>query len=258
MEGVIMRTVKEAIRKYKHICWYPSAGKDLRPLLFISEWYYKKNNVPLFEGQEFPDLFILTDLCGFFESHGNIENFGDAYYQIQEGFCEPGSCLLRVVYKNSSTEIIVKRFEKLKDLDLPFNREYAFFDKAADYNSALLLKVEVVSRINDVVNRYKTSILYVAALNEYFANDFLIPNGIKTEYQVIVAYGGFGGGHYGPQWILQKYREFGTKYLIGYDYGWKELSKDYPDKPVPHFEVIYWIDGKQWSKDIPVIWYKVT
>ncbi|MBR3247110.1 MAG: hypothetical protein IKG03_01780 [Clostridiales bacterium] len=115
-----------------------------------------------------------------------------------------------------------------------------------------------MSRIDDVVNRYKTSILYVAALNEYFANDFLIPNGIRTEYQVIVAYGGFGGGHYGPQWIPQKYKEFGTKYIIGYDYGWHHLSEDYPDKPAPHFEALYWIDGKQWSKDIPVIWFRLT
>ena len=118
--------------------------------------------------------------------------------------------------------------------------------------------MEVISRINDVVNRYKTSILYVTVLNEFFADRFLIHNGIKTEYQVIVAYGAFGGGRIGPQWILQRYKEFGTKYLIGMDYGWRQLSEDYPDKPAPHCDVLYWIDGKQWTKDYPVIWYKLT
>lgn len=253
-----MRTTEEAIKQYKHICWYPSAGKDFRPLLFISDWYYKKNKVPRDDGQEFPDLFIFTDLCGLFDSYGDTSCLGVAYYQLKEGFCEPGSNLLRISYKNSSTEIIVKKHERLRDLNLPFKQEYANFDKASDYNSSLLLDVEIVSRINDVINRYETSILYEAALNEFFAENFLIPNRIKTEYQVIVAYGGFGGGHYGPQWILQKYREFGTKYLIGNDYGWNHMSEDYPDNPAPHFDMLYWIDGEQWSKGSPVVWYKLS
>lgn len=253
-----MRTTEETIKHFKHICWYPSAGKDFRPLVFISDWYYKKNMVPKDDGQEFPDLFIFTDLCGLFDSHGDDSCLGDAYYQLKEGFCKPGSRLIRVSSKNSSTEIIVKKHERLRDLNIPFDQECAYFDKASDYNSSLLLNVEVVSRIDDVLNRYETSILYVAVLNEFFANNFLLPNRIKIEYQVIVAYGGFGGGHYGPQWILQKYKEFGTKYLIGNDYGWSHMSEDYPDKPAPRFDVLYWIDGEQWSKGSPVIWYKLS
>ena len=253
-----MRTTLEAIRAYKHICWYPSAGKDFRPLLFISEWYYRKNNVPTDDGQEFPDLFIFTDLCGMFDSFGDTDCLGDAYYQIRNGFCEPDSRLISIAYKNSSTEIVVKHFERLSDLNLPFDHEYAFCEKASDYNSSLLMNVEVRSRINDVVNVYETSILYVAALNEFFAEEFLIPNKIRTEYQVIVAYGGFGGGHYPPDWILQKYKEFGTRYLIGMDYGWKHLSETHPDKPAPDCEDIYAVDGDQWSKGSPVIWYRLT
>ena len=253
-----MRTTEKAIKQFKHICWYPSAGKDFRPLLFISDWYYKKNNVPRDDGQVFPDLFILTDLCGLFDSYGDTACLGDAYYQLKDGFCELDSNLICVSYKNSSTEIIVKKYERLRDLDLPFDKDYAFFDKASDYNSSILLNVEVVSRIYDVTNRYETSILYVAALNEFFADNFLIPNGIKTEYQVIVAYGGFGGGHNGPQWIAQRYKELGTKYLIGNSYGWCNLSEEYPDKPAPRCEYLYHIDGEQWSKGQPVIWYKLT
>ena len=253
-----MRTTEEAIKQFKHICWYPSAGKDFRPLLFISDWYYKKNNVPRDEGQELPDLFILSDYCGLFNSNGDVSCLEDAYYQLWGGSFEPGSCLMRVNYKNSSTEINVKKYEKLRNLYLPFSRRYASFGKSSDYNSSRLLNVEVVSRINNVVNRYETSILYVATLNEYFANNFLIPNGIRTEYQVIVAYGAFGGGRIGPQWIVQRYQEFGTKYLIGNEYGWCHLSEDYPDKPVPLCEAIYGINGEQWSKGQPVIWYKLT
>ena len=253
-----MRSTKEAIKKFKHICWYPSAGKDFRPLLFISDWYYRMHDVPRDARQKFPDLFILTDLCGLFDSSGdNNEYLGDAYYQMRDGFCEPGSCLINVPYTNSSTQIIVKKFERLRDLDLPFDKEYANYDKAFDYNSSLLMNVEVISRLGDNVNRYEMAILYVAALNEFFADGFLIPNKIKTEYQVIVRYGAFGGGHYSAEWILQRYEEFGTKYLIGTDYGWTHLSELDPDKPGPHFDAIYGIDGAQWS-GLPVIWYKLS
>lgn len=100
-----MRTTEEAIKQFKHICWYPSAGKDFRPLLFISNWYYKKNNVPIDDGQEFPDLFILTDHCGLFDSHGDTSCLGDAYYQLKEGFCEPNAQLVDIEYKNSSKVI---------------------------------------------------------------------------------------------------------------------------------------------------------
>ena len=118
-----MRTTGEAIKQFKHICWYPSAGKDFRPLLFISDWYYMKNNVPKDDGQKYPDLFILTDLCGLFGSHGDTSCFGDAYYQLKEGFCEPDARLAHIEYKNSSTEIIVKKIEKLRDLGLPFDHD---------------------------------------------------------------------------------------------------------------------------------------
>ena len=44
--GGFMRITLEVLKEYNHICWYPSAGVDFKPLLFISDWYYKKNNVP--------------------------------------------------------------------------------------------------------------------------------------------------------------------------------------------------------------------
>ncbi len=59
-----MRTTQEAIKDYKHICWYPSASNDFRPLLFLSDWYYDTYNVPRDEDQVMPDLFILSDLTG--------------------------------------------------------------------------------------------------------------------------------------------------------------------------------------------------
>ena len=48
------------VLKDKTICWYPSAGEDFRPLLYLSEQYVStrdaiKNISPL------PELFVFTD-----------------------------------------------------------------------------------------------------------------------------------------------------------------------------------------------------
>lgn len=189
-----------------------------------------------------------------------MSNFGDAYDQIQNGHCEPGSCFIHVSYKNSSTEIIVKSFEKLRNLHLPFNTELASCEKGYDYNSAFLMKAEVISRINDTVNTYETSILYVAALNEMFAERVLIPNRIKTEYVLIINYGtGFGGGDgKGYSWIISDYEELGMKYLVSNHYVNSAIDETESDKPYPIVTDIYDVDGKQWTKDVPVVWYKLT
>lgn len=255
-----MRTVEEAIKNYKHICWYPSAGEDFKPLLFISDWYYKKNSVPMDEGQVLPELFIFTDYAGFYSHDTELRCYGNAYEQIQNGYCKPDSCFIHVSYKNSSTDIIVKSFEKLRDLQLPFDSELAAFEKGPDYNSAFLMKVEVISRINEEVKTYETSIMYVAALNELFAERVLIPNRFKTEYLIIIRYGtGFGGGNgKGFTWILSDYKELGIKYLVTSHCVQGEFSETKSDKPYPNITGIYGIDGKQWTKDVPVVWYKLT
>lgn len=255
-----MRTVLETLKVYDHICWYPSAGVDFKPLLFISDWYYKKNNVPMDEGQVLPDLFIFTDYAGFHAHDMKFSNFGDAYDQIQNGHCEPGTCFIHVSYKNSSTDIIVTSFEKLCNLQLPFDTELASYEKGNDYNSAFLMKVEVISRINDTVNTYETSILYVAALNEMFAERVLIPNRIKTEYVLIINYGtGFGGGDgKGYSWIISDYKELGMKYLVSNHYVKSAIDETESDKPYPKVTDIYGVDGKQLAKDVPVVWYKLT
>ena len=254
-----MRTVLETLKEYNHICWYPSAGEDFKPLLFISDWYYKKNSVPMDEGQVLPELFIFTDYFGFHSHDKELRGYGDAYEQIQNGYCEPGSSFIHVSYKNSSTDIMVKSFEKLRNLHLPFNTELASCERGYDYNSAFLMKVEVISRINEKVNTYETSIMYVAVLNELFAERVLVPNSIRTEYLIIIRYGtGFGGGNgKGFTWILSEYKELGIKYLVTSHFVQGELTEAESDKPYPQLTGLYGIDGKQWTRDVPVVWYKL-
>ena len=101
--------------------------------------------------------------------------------------------------------------------------------------------------------------MYVAALNELFAERVLVPNRIKTEYLIIIRYGtGFGGGNgKGFTWILSEYKELGIKYLVKSHFVQGELTEAESDKPYPQLTGLYGIDGKQWTRDIPVVWYKL-
>ena len=61
----------DEIKKFKHICWYPSAGADFRALLFFSEAFYsdysgffrysKPYAYPDDAERIVPDLFIFND-----------------------------------------------------------------------------------------------------------------------------------------------------------------------------------------------------
>ena len=250
-----MRSVEKVIKDYKHVCWYPSAGSDFRALLFLSDWYYKKNNVPMDKGQVLPDLFVMTDYLGLGDFYVNQSFWGDAYEQIMRGNCEPGSCLVHVSYKNSSTDIVVKRYERLCDLRLPFDSRLKCSEKPAVYNSAFLIEVEVISRSYDVVNRYETAVLYAAAENQLFAERILISRGLKTEYLVIMNYGaGFGGGNgISYKWILRDYKELGIRYAVSNQFP----AGDGSDPDYPELTDFYGIDGVMWTRGNPVVWYRV-
>lgn len=248
-----MRTTQEAIRQYKHICWYPSAGKDFRSLLFLSEWYFRKNDLSLDEGQELPDLFVFTDYLG-------LSDYYEEEYE-KEGFefLKPGFRLIENEYYSNSTKITVKSVERLRDTGLPFSREYAAFDKSRAYNSSFLMEVEVESMLDGVVTTYSATVLYVTVLNELFYN-FLLRCHVKVEYQVLVRYGeGFGGAMGGPDWIILSYRELGTKYLIT-EYRYVEDAKNKADidDPLPVLTQFHSVSAKQWSEHDNIGWFKVV
>lgn len=254
-----MRSVEEVIKSYEHICWYPSAGSDFRALLFLSDWYYKKRGVPMDEGQVLPELFVMTDYEGFCIHDGEQRIFGDASEQIVRGHCEPGSCLVHVAYKNTSTDIVVKRYEKLRDTGLPFDFRLNHQGKPEVYNSAFLIEVEVVSRSYDEIRRYETSVLYAAAENKLFAERILIRCGVKMEYLVIINYGtGFGGGNgIGFEWMFDEYEELGIRYVVSNHAVRSYLAEYGTAGACPELRDFYGIDGVQWTRRDPVVWYKV-
>jgi len=250
-----MRTTEEAIRQYKHICWYPSAGRDFRPLLFLSDWYCRKNGLDLDEGQEMPDLYIFTDYVGF------PVWFGDEYEKEGFDFLKPGFHLIENEYYSNSTKITIKCVERLVDFRFSFDRNLACMDSTPAYNSSFLMEVEVESKLEGVVTTYDATVLYITAFNETLYREFILRHHIKVEYQVLVRYGeGMGGGaRIHPSWIIRSYRELGTKYLISELRYVEEAREDEStDKPMPVLEKIYSINAKQWSQhDAEIGWHRV-
>ena len=254
-----MRSIEEVIRQFEHVCWYPSAGSDFRALLFLSDWYYKKNDVPTDEGQVLPDLFVMTDYLGLGSLYEEERFWGDAYEQIRNGYCEPGSCFLHVAYKNTSTDIIVKRYERLRNMRLPYDYRLDCREEPEAYNSAFLIEVEVVSRSYDEIRRYETSVLYAAAENQMFAKRIAIRCGFKMEYLVIMNYGaGFGGGNgIGFEWIFDEYKELGIRYVVSNHSVRACLAENGTAGAYPELKDFYGTDGVQWTRGNPVVWYRV-
>lgn len=254
-----MRSIEEVIRQFEHVCWYPSAGSDFRALLFLSDWYYKKFDVPTDEGQVLPDLFVMTDYLGLGSFYAEESFWGDAYEQIGNGYCEPGSCLLHVAYENTSTDIVVTRYEKLRNMSLPYDYRLDCREEPEAYNSAFLIEVEVVSRAYDEIHRYETSVLYAAAENRMFADRIVSRYGLKMEYLVIMNYGaGCGGGNkIGFEWMFDEYKDLGIRYVVS-NHGVRSCLAEYGTAgDYPELRAIYWVDGVKWTRGNTVVWYRV-
>ena len=252
-----MRTIEEVVKQYKHICWYPSAGNDLRALLFLSEWYYRKHNVPLDEGQVFPELFILTDMRGLYDSFENSDYYDQGKLNhICYRRCEPGASILHASYMGRYTDIRVKSIEELRSHEFSYDPEMTSCPRTGNYNSAFFLEVEVETRKYETTNRYPAKVLYISVQNEFFIREFLVPNRVKVEYQVLVRYGREPKVPLSeelPHKIIRSHKKLGIRYLISND---DYVKVAYPDGTF--YEPFYSINGSQWSGYGAVNWYKLT
>ena len=249
-----MQSIEEVVKNYKHICWYPSAGRDLRALLFLSDWYYEKHRIPVDEGQMLPDLFVLTDISGLNDLFYPWENTPFAGKHISINYCTPGACILHASYLGRYTTITVSKIEELENHGFTFNSEIFFGEKSTTYDTSYFLEVEVESRKYGVINKYTANVLYIAVQNEFFIKEFLVPNKTTVEYQVLVRYGRdpkIPRSEELPPKIIRSYRERRTNYLISNE---EYVSDAFPEGFV---EPIYTIDGSQWSGYGPVSWYKL-
>ena len=167
------------------IAWYPSAGKDLRDVLYLSSAYdelSKGKDVGHFSGidgrnkVEPPNIFIHTDYLGPWLR---------------------GS----VVYTDEETRITIAHSERLPDLCLPLSPELVAFPKRKyTTDRVLFLELNVESRL---FGSYTVPLIYAVVENSAFCVEKALAMNANFSHIMHIRYGGGcgGGGHSKGDWL---------------------------------------------------------
>ena len=176
------------------IAWYPSAGKDFRALLYLSNEY--SNIYPVEHKPAAPDIFIFSDYFPW-----ESDNFLDD----------------RLIYQDNHTTIEILNIEELPRLNLELNPEIVDFPAGSSATDRLIfIEVKVTS---DVLGEFKFPILYAFAENEAFYCKKLVPNNAVISHVLHVRYGGglFGGGKASGIWLKNVLCKLKTEVFISDD-----------------------------------------
>lgn len=232
----MIRSLDDIIKEHNHICWYPSADADFRGLLYLSDRYFEWKKIQREEGQQLPDLFIMTDI----DPKGTLN-----YPSDNLGFGEKGNSKIQLLKEGkwreirelymgfrprplrrgneNVTQITVSSIEKLKDIELAFHPEFFtdIYGKPAYYGNAFYIRAHVVSRQREDSHEYKEyeydcDVVYILADNTSFARDYLLKNKISTEYVIQIRYGdaGFGGSALSGSWLGLILDSLNCKYFM--------------------------------------------
>ena len=233
-------------KKNPHIAWYPSAGTDFRPLMYLHGSLTQL--VPA--EPSFPDIFIYTDYFPWKDS-----TFLDS----------------PLIFQDASTKITVEEIEQLPNLHLTFSDQIVHFPEGSQAsNKVVFMKVKVESeRLGTICY----PVLYAFVENEAFFSEVLLPKRASISHILQIRYGGgFGGGGYARgTWILHVLQLLNTKMLIAcnsdiglgiYNSGpgdqyFLEQNPNIPRTPYQDLTSIRETVGKQWSSYGDVIWYLV-
>jgi hypothetical protein len=161
------------------IAWYPSAGVDFRPLLYLHP-NYSKQHPPTAKEPNPPDIFLFTDYFPWkgstFLHHNNI-------------------------YSDKKTSVDIEHIEELPRLNLPLHSELIHFPEGSTLtNRSVFLKIRITSNtLGDIT----FPVIYCFAVNETFYCNKMIPNQARMAHIIHVRYGGgLGGGTASGVWLL--------------------------------------------------------
>ncbi len=191
----IFKAFIDKSRDDPRIAWYPSAGEDFRPLLYLSPEYtaqYPKLKI----AEPLPDLFLFTD---YYPWHMPL-------------FLESP-----IVYKDNHTELKIKENEFLPDLKLPLDKGILdFIDRELPaYGKVVFMTIQVKSEALGTFDRH---VLYVFNENEAFCSKILLPNKSKIRHVVHIQYGnGFGGGRASGAWLFGVLERLGCEVYISWE-----------------------------------------
>ena len=275
-----MKEIDELLSRYKSICWYPSAGGDFRPLLYLSDEFYNNysGKSDRFEkcypkdNRIKPDLFICSDYFPhFYSRYGyrcDVEMlkdndqwkkvkylYNDDHYMYNDDDCKRTNIRVTNIIRFSG---VVKGFEE----------KFADDNEVADnYGSAFLMNVMVKSKWYGSESKWWTDVLYILGENTNVAKEVLLSSGCPIETIVQVRYGeAMGGGSaLKGNWIKRLFPALHTRlWIANANYVYDDSDSDYethkeyfdqfPMSDIPQMEKIYEVDEKLWSDYYPVYW----
>lgn len=167
------------------ICWYPSAGTDLRDLLFLSAAYQEHDPARIGGNvwiEPVPALFLHTD-----------------YWPSNDDWFTAAPHAGTVLFEDEQTTVTISEIEQLPDLDLPLSPEIVAFPAGSALTGKVyFMEVEAVATGRTV----KTHLLYAFVENLSFFRDVMLPCAAQVSHVIHNRFGaGFGGGRSNGQWL---------------------------------------------------------
>ena len=220
--------------KNPRIAWYPSAGKDFRPLLFLQENYLTLNP-PLGFEPALPDIFIFTD-----------------QYPLSNNLEEPNHLFL-----DRRTTVTIEHMECLPNLGRSRHNESIHSQYRGNANDSvvfLIIKLE-----SDILGTIIYPVLYVCTLNERFCCN-LLQQRVSISHIILVRYGGTGS------WLSHVLKPLNCELFISdMSHEWhadielaKEVCPNIPDNCNAVLTPIRVTPGEQWSNHGDVFWHLVN
>lgn len=238
------------------IAWYPSAGEDFRPLLYLHPSFAAYRPMDI-EEPSAPDIFLFTDYFPWDDS-----SFLNSREILYDGL----------------TRISVLEIEQLPDIRLPLDREIVKFTNGSiATHKVVFMRVLIDSHR---LGRFSWPILYVFAENESFCGEVLLPLQARLSHIIHISYGGgFGdpdhqsrkdifvrpwdeyvkeGGYASGIWLKNVIRPLRCEYFItSNNFKWQDGDKKavqlYPALGVPDNELALtplrtsgWLGSAMW------------
>jgi len=244
------------------IAWYPSAGHDVRDLLYLNQRYVEAEFAN-FENPEAapsaPDIYLHTDY-----SHAFLD-----------AILEAG-----VLFEDEHTEIEILKSEELPKCPLDRAPELITDPErnpASDRVFFLELEVRSGRRPERQLGTWKVPMLYAFVENTAFCCERMLALHAQISHIVRIRYGGgFGGGRANGTWILNTLSKLQCEVFIceiptdgeadihcsiaGDDYARRRYPiLDLEDPSFANAEVIHEVEGVNWDlwPDCCVKWHRI-
>jgi hypothetical protein len=200
----------DAHRGSPRIAWYPSAGGDLRDLLFLSERYRRVRAARYPEPAQ-PDIYLHTD-----------------YLVGEDHFFNPFRLDHPVLVNHAPlTTIRVIHHEMLPPQHLAFHQDLVAFQPGLNYGMVCFMVLCIES---DSMGCWTVPLVYAAVENAAMGAHML-DRKAKVSHIVQLCFGhGMGGGLIGPGFLTRLVVPLRTESFIT-----DRRFADECDQPVPHF-----------------------